>query len=84
LLNTQWLSAISGVLFDPEADVCTENPAMRGHPRFRIEASAFCPVHPLQQADDFFQGLVPKQLVPVKVAVELQQQQILRGLITAS
>jgi hypothetical protein len=47
---------------------------MPRHTRLRIETSAFCLVNPLQQADDLFQGLVAEQLVPVKVAVEFQQE----------
>jgi hypothetical protein len=83
-VNPQRLSAISAVWPSPKAGVRTENLAMPGHTRLRMETSAFCLMNPLQQADDLFQGLGAEQLVPVKVAVELQQEQILLRLIAAS
>jgi hypothetical protein len=72
------------MLFDSKADISVQNPAMPGHKSLRIETSALCSVNPLQQADDLFQGLVAEQLMPVKVAVEFQQEQILLRLIATS
>jgi hypothetical protein len=72
------------MLFDPKADISAQNSAMPGHKSLRIKTAAFCSVNPLQQTNDLFEGLGAEQLVPVKVAVELQQKQILLGLIAAS
>jgi hypothetical protein len=72
------------VFFDLMADISAQNSAMPGQTRLRIDAPALCPMNPLQQADDLFQGFASEQFVPVKVAVELQQKQILFRLAAAS
>jgi hypothetical protein len=66
------------------AGVKAKSLAVLRHACLRVDTSAFCLVNPLQQADDLFQGLVAEQLVPIEVAVELQQEQVLFRLIAAS
>ena len=66
-----------------ESHVKARNQAA-GQSHLRIQTPSFCPVYSYQKKDDFFEGALPEQSVPVKVAVDLQQQQIIRRIVSAS
>ena len=84
LINTEELPAICRRACDLRTDISTENPALCRQACLGIDTPALCPMDPLQQADNLFEGLIPKQLVPVKVAIKPQQEQVLFRFITAS
>ena len=76
-------SPITCIGVDLVTTLSAQDPALRESISLRVGTPAFSPVNPLQETDDFFQSLVAEQLVPVEVAVELQQKQVLFRLIAA-